>query len=274
MRFRAVIFDLDDTLLWDERLSRQALLEAAAAGAARTGADAGRLAADAGRAAAALWHAHAPVERCEQLGIVAFEALWGHFHGEEDYLRHLREWVPGFRVEIWRRALAAQGVDDEELAAGLGALFARRRRELQAPLPGAGDVLQRLRAAGLRLGLLTNGAASLQREKIETSGLGLFFDAIVVSGEIGTGKPAPEIFHHLLGRLGVEPSAALMVGNSLARDIAGARRAGLATCWLALEDAEEPVGLAEPDFTIRSLGEVPAVAGLDRGAGVPAPPNG
>jgi putative hydrolase of the HAD superfamily len=129
-------------------------------------------------------------------------------------------------------------------------------------LPGAEEVLHRLRAAGVRIGLLTNGAAALQREKIEASGLGLFFDAAVVSGEIGTGKPEPEIFHHLLGRLGVEASAALMVGNSLARDIVGGKRAGLATCWLDLEGEDEPVGLTEPDFTIRSLGELPAIVGV------------
>jgi putative hydrolase of the HAD superfamily len=85
----------------------------------------------------------------------------------------------------------------------------------------------------------------------------MYFDAAVVSGEIGTGKPEPEIFHHLLERLGVTPGEVLMVGNSLARDIMGGKRAGLHTCWLALAGEEEPVGLVEPDFTIHSLGELP-----------------
>jgi putative hydrolase of the HAD superfamily len=262
MNFRAVIFDLDDTLIWDERLSRQALMETAAWGAARTGADAGRLAGEAKLAADALWREHAPVERCEQLGIVAFEGMWGHFHGEEDYVRHLREWTPRFRAEIWRTALAVQGFADDALAAELGEFFARRRRELQDRLPGAEEILHRLRQAGVRIGLLTNGAASLQREKIETSGLGMHFDAAVVSGEIGTGKPAPEIFHHLLERLGVGADEALMVGNSLARDVVGGRRAGLKTCWLTLDGEDEPVGSVEPDFTIRSLGELPRIVGV------------
>ncbi len=262
VKFRAVVFDLDDTLVWDERLSRRALTETAADAAARTGGDAGRVAAAAKRASGELWHAHAPVDRCDSLGIVAFEGMWGHFHGDEDYLRHLREWVPSFRTEIWRRALAEEGVGDDTLAAELGMLFARRRRELQDRLPGAEELLRRLRSAGLRVGLLTNGAPDLQREKIEASGLGMFFDAAVVSGEVGTGKPEPEIFLHLLGKLQAEPRASLMVGNSLARDIVGGKRAGMPTCWLALEGEEEPVGLAEPDYTIRSLGELPAILGL------------
>ena len=257
VKFSAVIFDLDDTLVWDERLSRQALMETAARGAAVHQLDAGRLATAAKRAGDELWREHAPVDRCDQLGIVAFEGMWGHFHGEEDYLRHLREWTPRFRREIWERALQEQGIEDTKLAAELGDFFARRRRELQDHLPGAEQVLHELQRAGVRIGLLTNGAASLQREKIESSGLGMFFDAAVVSGEIGTGKPEPEIFHHLLGRLGAAPAESLMVGNSLSRDILGGKRAGLRTCWLALEGEEEPVGLVEPDYTIRSLGELP-----------------
>jgi putative hydrolase of the HAD superfamily len=214
VKFRAVIFDLDDTLVWDERISRQALMETAQRGAESTGAAAGRLAAAAKSAAEELWHAHAPVERCEQLGIVAFEGMWGHFHGEEDYVRHLREWLPQFRAEIWVRALASEGIQNEQLANDLGLFFQKRRRELQDRLPGAEEVLHTLQKSGVRIGLLTNGAASVQREKFETSGLGLYFDAAVVSGEIGTGKPEAPIFHHLLQLLGVEPHEALMVGNS------------------------------------------------------------
>jgi putative hydrolase of the HAD superfamily len=257
VKFRAVIFDLDDTLIWDERISRQALMETAARGAGSHHLDIGRLAAAAKRAGDELWREHAPVERCDALGIVAFEGMWGHFHGEGDYVNHLREWTPKFRREIWEHALREQGIEDQGLAEDLGDYFAQRRRELQDHLPGAEHVLRELQSAGVRIGLLTNGAASLQREKIETSGLGMYFDAAVVSGEIGIGKPEPEIFYHLLERLGVAPGEALMVGNSLARDIMGGKRAGLHTCWLALEGEEEPVGLVEPDFTIRSLGELP-----------------
>lgn len=262
VNFRAVVFDLDDTLIWDERISRRALAETAAEAAERTGTDAGRLAAAAKRASDELWRAHAPVERCDQLGIVAFEGMWGHFHGDEDYLRHLREWVPRFRTEVWQRALAEEAAGNDALAAELGAMFARRRRELQDPLPGAEEILRRLRSAGIRVGLLTNGAPDLQREKIEASGLGMFFDAALVSGEIGTGKPDPEIFLRLLARLNAVPQESLMVGNSLSRDIVGGKRAGLRTCWLALEGEDEPVGLAEPDYTIRSLGELPRIIGI------------
>lgn len=256
MKYRAVVFDLDDTLIWDERISRQVLLETAERAGKATGVDRERLVAEARRAMDELWQAHAPVERCESLGIVAFEGMWGRFQGEENYQQHLQKWVPQFRSEIWSQALRTQGVEDEKLAKELGEFFCSRRRKLQSPLPDAKKILSKLHEAGVRIGLLTNGDSDLQREKIEASGLGMFFEVAVVSGEFGTGKPEPEIFHHLLNLLGVLPAESLMVGNSLSRDIVGGRRAGMDTCWLALEGEEEPVGLIEPDFTIRSLDEL------------------
>jgi putative hydrolase of the HAD superfamily len=108
------------------------------------------------------------------------------------------------------------------------------------------------------LGLLTNGAPDLQREKIVASGTANLFKQIVISGVYGIGKPHPEIFLHLTDRLGVPPSEAAMVGNSLERDIRGAREAGIISIWLKVPGSEEhsPV---EPDFTIAGLAELSAL---------------
>ena len=69
------------------------------------------------------------------------------------------------------------------------------------------------------------------------------------------GKPEPPLFRQTLARLGVEPSQAVMVGDSLFSDIAGARRAGLFAIWL------NPDGLPAdpqrtPDLAIRSFAEL------------------
>ena len=112
------------------------------------------------------------------------------------------------------------------------------------------------------MALLTNGAPDLQREKIAATGLDQFFKAIAVSGEHGIGKPKPEIFHRLLGELGVTPDEASMVGNSLERDIAGARNAGIRSVWIRVPGSEEHADVV-PDHTISSLDEIPAIlAGL------------
>ncbi len=259
MPLQAVIFDLDDTLIWDERLTRAAFAACAALAESRTGLAAAGVAQAAAAAAERLWRAGAPVDACDALGVVAAEGLWGDFSGSAPWLQQLQAWVPEFRRTVWREALAGGGVHDEALAGELAAHFAQLRKESQSCLPDAEETLAWVRKAGLKLGLLTNGAPALQRGKLDRSGLGPWFAAVAVSGELGFGKPEPAIFHHLTGLLGVPPSEALMVGNSLSRDVLGAQRAGLPSCWLALPGEEEPVGLVHPDHTITRLAELPAV---------------
>jgi putative hydrolase of the HAD superfamily len=124
-------------------------------------------------------------------------------------------------------------------------------------MPGARELMAQL-APNFSIALLTNGAPDLQREKIAATGLASFFKAVAVSGEHGIGKPKPEIFQILLAELGVLPDEALMVGNSLERDIAGARNAGIRSVWIRVPGSEE---LAEvvPDHTITALNEIPRI---------------
>jgi putative hydrolase of the HAD superfamily len=113
-------------------------------------------------------------------------------------------------------------IESEDGSRDLAHSFGRERRLLQRLMPDARETLARL-SAQYSLGMLTNGAPDLQREKITASGLETFFNEIVISGIYGVGKPRPEIFLHLTDRLGVAPAEAVMVGNSHERDVAGAR---------------------------------------------------
>ena len=126
-----------------------------------------------------------------------------------------------------------------------------------AAVPDALETLTRL-SSRYALGMLTNGAPDLQREKIAASGLESLFQAVVISGLFGIGKPRREIFLHLTDRLGIVPDEAMMVGNSLERDIAGARNAGIKSIWFKVTGSEEPA-VVEPDLTITGLAELPAL---------------
>lgn len=100
--------------------------------------------------------------------------------------------------------------------------------------PGASDVLVELRTRAPVV-MVTNAISQIQRGRIERLGVGDLFDAIVISSEVGVAKPAPGIFDHafeaLTGRIEIERSATLMIGDSLSSDMAGGLAAGLATCW-------------------------------------------
>ena len=84
-----------------------------------------------------------------------------------------------------------------------------------------------------RLGLITNGPSDIQRLKLEQAGLTGAFAGEVISGELGVGKPRPEVFLGLLERLGVTPEASVMVGDSWERDIEGGLAAGMSVVWIA-----------------------------------------
>jgi putative hydrolase of the HAD superfamily len=92
--------------------------------------------------------------------------------------------------------------------------------------PGAREALSALRAAGLATGVVSNFDGRLPGI---LAGLGLagLFDVVMLPGEARAAKPDPRIFALALARLGVEAAACVYVGDDRARDLDGARRAGL-----------------------------------------------
>jgi putative hydrolase of the HAD superfamily len=89
-----------------------------------------------------------------------------------------------------------------------------------------------LRAAGVKLAAVTNASGSHQRAKLDTLGIGRFFDTVVIAGELGAAKPDPVIFQTACARLGVPVEASMHVGDLLEADALGARDAGLHGVWL------------------------------------------
>jgi putative hydrolase of the HAD superfamily len=93
------------------------------------------------------------------------------------------------------------------------------------PLPGVPDALERLRARGLALAVVSNWDVGLH-DHLRTLGLGHHFATIVTSAEVGAAKPDPQVFRVALDRLGVSPGRTLHVGDDGA-DEAGASAAGI-----------------------------------------------
>jgi HAD superfamily hydrolase (TIGR01509 family) len=91
---------------------------------------------------------------------------------------------------------------------------------------GAAQSLERLRSAGLRLGVVSNSDGRVE-EALEAAGLRRYFDVVIDSGRVGLEKPDPRIFYAALDALGVAPSEALYVGDLYEVDVAGAKAAGI-----------------------------------------------
>ncbi|AOS65314.1 haloacid dehalogenase superfamily enzyme, subfamily IA [Actinoalloteichus hymeniacidonis] len=115
--------------------------------------------------------------------------------------------------------------------------------------------LEALRASGMQLAVITNAASLYQRKKLRAVGLIDAFDHLVISEELGIGKPDPMIFHTACEALGVAPEETVHVGDRLDLDASGAVGAGLHGVWLDRrgEARRVPVGVS----VISSLEELP-----------------
>lgn len=254
---KAVLFDLDDTLLWDERSVKEAF--EATCRAAREQVphlDTGKLEEAVRREARALYESYETFPFTQMIGINPFEALWAKFSGgTHPMFRKLEQLAPAYRVEAWTRGLRAEGVDDPALGEQLALRFADERRARPLVYDDTFPALDALKP-NVKLLLLTNGAPDLQWEKINgISRLAGYFDHIVISGEFGEGKPAVSIFEHALKLLGVQPDEAIMVGDKLTTDILGSNRAGIPNAWLNRDNKPNP-GDIMPRHVISNLHEL------------------
>jgi len=230
---RAILFDLDDTLVVEEPAAAAAFLATAYVAARRHAVDPAVLARTARTRARELWRAGPAYAYGEDtIGMSSWEALWCRWEGERAEVRACREWAASYRTQAWRIALADHDIVDPALAELLGERFGIERRLRHEAFADVRPALEDLRRTHA-LALVTNGASCLQREKLAGSGLAeADFDAVVISGDLGTGKPGREIFAHTLELLGVGADRAVMVGDSLERDVEGAEAAGIRGIWL------------------------------------------
>jgi putative hydrolase of the HAD superfamily len=274
MPIRGILFDLDNTLLLEDEATFASVRRACELAGAR-GLDTEGLLTAVRQAAAARWETGPVHSWADRMGIWWGEALWGEFAGDAPELRALRAFVPGYRAAVWRDALAAIGVSDDALSRELDAAYRAARRAEQLVDPEAEAVLADL-ARDHALALITNGAPDVQREKLAGTSLARHFRSILISVELGIAKPDPRIFGAALDDLGLTPGEAAMVGDSLARDVAGAKAAGVRAIWIDRGIEKPPAGpRPEPDAQIRTLGDLrPVLARLDATAPDGASPRG
>lgn len=127
-------------------------------------------------------------------------------------------------------------------------------------------VLSTLRQAGIITGVVTNGYATTQRRKIAYHELEEKVDFVLVSEEVGSHKPAPGIFREALRLAGSAPSQTLFVGDMPANDIKGALDAGMDAVLYDIggkwHDIRHADGMPEPTYTVQNLSEVLGIVGL------------
>lgn len=236
---RAVIFDLDDTLLdWSKRegnwveLSQQHLrpIHAWLQQAGHTMPDLEKLA-----------DAYADQSR------IAWEAISQH------------EWDCPRQEDILRETLRALSLEMDRIDIGQ-----MQRLFNWGLIPGVRvfddslEVLKAIRAAGIKTGLVTNAAMPMWMRDTELKETGLLelLDVRLTAGDVGKLKPHPEPFREAMRRLGVSSSEAVFVGDRVQDDIAGAQLAGMRAVWVRRESADFFIGTFKPNATIGTLREL------------------
>jgi putative hydrolase of the HAD superfamily len=251
---RAVLFDLDDTLIVEMPIEDRLMRDVLRPVAERHGLDLDHCYHTVREEADKLW-VHAPAYRyCDQLGFCAWEGMWSTFESSRPEMAGMQEWGATFRRQAWAQALEVLGVREEGLAERLAEEYQEARRNTHIVFDDVEEVLADLKK-DYRLGILTNGAQWIQRTKIDGSRLEHYFETTVITGDVGVGKPGAPPFLVALDNLGVAPEETAMVGNSLTSDVRGAQNLGLFAVWLNRDDAWHQPGIT-PDAEIRTLREL------------------
>ena len=166
--------------------------------------------------------------------------------------------IPGARRLSVRRGLAKLGYRRR----GAGRPH-RRRLHRDAALRNTGSIptptppSTRCASAGVRLALVTNGAAETQRAKIERFDLAHRFDHIQIEGEFGQGKPELAVYRHALERLGCDACDAWMVGDNYEWEVVAPQKLGMCGIWYDPFEAGVPAhATAQPTRVIKRLGEL------------------
>jgi putative hydrolase of the HAD superfamily len=176
---------------------------------------------------------------------------------------------PAWRLKLGEaRRLTVQGGFDALAAAGHARLpadlafriadrFTTYREEEMFVFPGAHDAIDSFRALGVKLALVTNGAADTQRAKVERFELAHRFHHIQIEGEHGFGKPEERAYLHAMEALGVAAADTWMIGDNLEWEVEMPQKLGIYAIWMDVHgDGLPPGSNVKPDRIIRSLGEL------------------
>ncbi|MDE2150227.1 MAG: haloacid dehalogenase type II [Gammaproteobacteria bacterium] len=126
--------------------------------------------------------------------------------------------------------------------------------------PEVPQVLERLKAAGLKTAILSNGSPDMLAAAVSNAKIGHLLDAVLSVEAVGVYKPHPKVYRLAVDRLGVE-SGAIAFQSSNAWDAWAASAYGMRVVWCN-RYAQHPERLpGKPDFEIKSLAELPALVG-------------
>ena len=191
--------------------------------------------------------------------ITSLTTLWREKQLQYTWLRSLQGRYVSFRritEDALEFTLEALGLDDAALRSRLMDLY-----DSLECFPEVPAMLARLRSAGLKTAILSNGSPDMLASTLAHTRLAQFFDAVLSVEEVGVYKPHPQVYQLAVDRLAT-PLQAISFQSSNGWDAYAASAFGLRSVWCNRygQRAERLPG--KPDFEVRSLAELPSLLGL------------
>ena len=128
------------------------------------------------------------------------------------------------------------------------------------PFPEVSGVLARLKAAGMRTAILSNGSPAMLDAAVKAAKLETLLDAVLSVEEVGVYKPHPKVYQLAVDRLGI-PASAISFQSSNAWDAYAASAFGMKVVWCNRCGQRRERLPGSPDWEIQSLTEFPALVG-------------
>jgi 2-haloacid dehalogenase len=168
--------------------------------------------------------------------------------------RHANFWqVTGDALDF---ALETLGIDDAFLRQRLMNLYLTLE-----PFPEVSGTLMRLKGAGLKTAILSNGTPDMLRSAVDNAKLGDLLDAVLSVEEVGVYKTHPKVYQLAVDKLEIERTA-ISFQSSNAWDAHGASAFGMRVIWCNRYGQSRERLPGAPDHEIRSLAELPALLGV------------
>lgn len=191
--------------------------------------------------------------------VTSLTTLWREKQLQYTWLRSLQGRYVSFRritEDALEFALEALGLDDAALRSRLMDLY-----DSLDCFPEVPAMLARLRSAGVKTAILSNGSPDMLASTLAHTRLAQFFDAVLSVEEVGVYKPHPKVYQLAVDRLAA-PRQAISFQSSNGWDANAASAFGLRCVWCNRygQNAERLPG--KPDFEVRSLAELPSLLGL------------
>jgi len=229
---KAIIFDLDDTLILSEGAMKETWMKMCE----------GYAASEPSITASSLYS--------------AIRAVADWFWSDESRHREGRTDLNRARRTIVRGAFEQLGLPNLDQADQLADNYSAKRMDTFQLFPGVHELLADINHRQIPVALLTNGESRIQRAKIDRFNLQPYFTCIRIEGEVGFGKPEKRAYLETLEILGVSPANSWIVGDNLQWEVEVPKSLGIYTIWIDYYQKGNNSQNIEPDQVIHQIEEV------------------